>query len=64
MTGLIVEPGCHFACAELAIEQRRTKLRHPWTNGPVGRMNRTIKEATDKRFHHGGHDQLCRHLAA
>ncbi len=37
--------------------------KHPWTNGQVERMNRTIKEATVKRFHYDGHDQLRRHLA-
>jgi hypothetical protein len=26
-------------------------------------MNRTIKEATVKRYHYHGHDQLRRHLA-
>jgi hypothetical protein len=26
-------------------------------------MNRTIKDATVKRFHYDGHDQLRRHLA-
>jgi hypothetical protein len=24
---------------------------HPWTNGQVERMNRTIKDATFKRYH-------------
>lgn len=28
------------------------------TNGQVERMNRTIKEATVKRFHYDSHDQL------
>ena len=40
------------ACAELDIEHRLTKPRHPWTNGQVERMNRTIKDATVKRFHY------------
>ncbi|MFV0512627.1 MAG: integrase core domain-containing protein, partial [Jhaorihella sp.] len=32
-------------------------------NGQVERMNRTIKEATVKRYHYDGHDQLRSHLA-
>ena len=39
-----------------------TKPNHPWTNGQVERMNRTIKEATVKRHHYDSHDQLRRHL--
>jgi hypothetical protein len=31
---------------ENGIEHRLTKIKHPWTNGQVERMNRTIKEAT------------------
>lgn len=57
---------CHsfeLACAQLDIEHRLTKPRHPWTNGQVERMNRTIKDATVKRFHYGSHDQLRVHLA-
>ena len=57
---------CHsfeLACAQLDIEHRLTKPRHPWTNGQVERMNRTIKDATVKRFHYENHDQLRAHLA-
>ena len=57
---------CHsfeLACADLNIEHRLTKPRHPWTNGQVERMNRTIKDATVKRFHYATHDQLRTHLA-
>jgi transposase InsO family protein len=50
-------------CSENGIEHRLTKVRHPWTNGQVERMNRTIKEATVKRFHYDDHGQLQRHLA-
>ncbi len=37
-------------CDANGIEHRLTKPNHPWTNGQVERMNRTIKEATVKRF--------------
>jgi len=56
---------CHsfeLACADLDIEHRLTKPRHPWTNGQVERMNRTIKEATVKRYHYETPDQLRQHL--
>jgi transposase InsO family protein len=49
-------------CAANGIEHRLTKPNHPWTNGQVERMNRTIKEATVKRFHYETHDQLRTHL--
>jgi transposase-like protein len=50
-------------CREHGADHRLTKIKHPWTNGQVERMNRTIKEATVKRFHYDDHDQLRRHLA-
>jgi transposase InsO family protein len=31
-------------CGDNGIEHRLTKVNHPWTNGQVERMNRTIKE--------------------
>ena len=49
-------------CDEHGIEHRLTKIKHPWTNGQVERMNRTIKEATVKRFHYEDHGQLRQHL--
>lgn len=45
-------------CDENPIEHRLTRVRHPWTDGQVGRMNRTIKEATVKRYQYGSHEQL------
>jgi hypothetical protein len=50
-------------CEANDIEHRLTKPNHPWTNGQVERMNRTIKEATVKRFHYESHEQLRVHLA-
>ena len=49
-------------CDEHGIEHRLTKVKHPWTNGQVERMNRTIKEATVKRYHYDSHAQLTAHL--
>jgi len=49
-------------CRENGIEHRLTKIRHPWTNGQVERMNRTIKEATVKRYHYDSHNHLKTHL--
>jgi len=50
-------------CEANGIEHRLTKPNHPWTNGQVERMNRTIKDATVKRYHYDSHDQLRSHLA-
>jgi transposase-like protein len=49
-------------CRENGIEHRFTKINHPWTNGQVERMNRTIKDATVRRYHYDNHEQLRRHL--
>jgi transposase InsO family protein len=49
-------------CGDNGIEHRLTKVNHPWTNGQVERMNRTIKEATVKRYHYDSHEQLQTHL--
>ena len=44
------------------IEHRLAKPRHPWTNGQVERMNRTLEDATVRRCHCDGHDQPRAHL--
>ena len=51
-------------CNENNIEHRKTKVKHPWTNGQVERMNRTLKEATVNNFHYASHDELKQHLHA
>lgn len=51
-----------YTCATSDIEHRTTKPKHPWTNGQVERMNRTIKDATVRRFYYESHDQR-QHLA-
>lgn len=51
-------------CLEFSIEHRFTKPAHPWTNGQVERMNRTIKEATVYRYHYQTTHELNEHLQA
>jgi hypothetical protein len=51
-------------CREQDIEHRLTKPNHPWTNGQVERMNRTLKDATVRRYHYDTRQQLKEHLAA
>jgi hypothetical protein len=50
-------------CDNNGIEHRLTKVKHPWANGQVERMNCTIKRAIVKWFHNDHHDQLRRPLA-
>ena len=56
--------GFEFVCAQSDIDHRLTKPSHPWTNGQVERMNRTLKEATVRRYFYESHDQLRAHLVA
>jgi len=56
------EPIFDRVCRENKIEHRLTRINHPWTNGQVERMNRTIRDATVKRYYYDNHEQLRRHL--
>ena len=49
-------------CRAHGIEHPLTKPNHPWTNGQVERMNRTLKEATVRRYHYDSHHQLRQHI--
>jgi transposase InsO family protein len=51
-------------CDEYTIDHKLTKPAHPWTNGQVERMNKTIKEATVHRYYYDTHRQLQQHLQA
>jgi transposase InsO family protein len=52
------------ACAQNDVAHRLTKPRHPWTNGQVEQMNRTIKDATVKVFHYETLASLSGHVLA
>ena len=49
-------------CEENEIEHRFTLPAHPWTNGKVKRMNKTIKEATVHQYYYELQIQLHEHL--
>jgi len=49
-------------CAKHGIEHRLTRPNHPWTNGQVERMNKTLKDATIKRYHYASLDEMQDHL--
>jgi len=51
-------------CNANEIEHRQTLSYHPWTNGQVERINRTIKEATVKKYYYENHEKLQNHLTA
>jgi hypothetical protein len=64
-------------CEANGIEHRLTKPNRPWSSedrkpirgivfprdGQVERMNRTIRDATVKRYHYDSNDRLRSHLA-
>jgi transposase InsO family protein len=51
-------------CQECGIDHRLTKTNHPWINGQVERMNRTLKDATVKKYDYQTHHHLKEHLQA
>lgn len=51
-------------CERNGIRHRLTKFRHPWTNGQVEAMNKTIKANTTKKYHYETVESLKKHLMA
>ena len=49
-------------CLAQNIDHRLTKIKHPWTNGQVERMNRTLKESTVKKYYYQTHEHLKTHM--
>jgi transposase InsO family protein len=49
-------------CHEHGIEHRLTQVNHPWTNGQVERMNRTLKQVTVQKYYYQTHQHLKDHL--
>ncbi len=45
-------------CDALGIEHRLTKINHPWTKDQAEHPNRTIKEATVKRYYSMCNDRV------
>lgn len=49
-------------CHENKIDHRTTKVKHPWTNGQVERLNGILEERTIKRYHYQNHQEIYVHL--
>ncbi len=49
-------------CHTHGISHRLTQPYHPWTNGQVERMNKTLKLATVDKYFYNDYDCLQKHL--
>ena len=50
------------AVKAIGAEHRTTKVKHPWTNGRVERLNRTMKDATIEKTRYAGSRELIADL--
>jgi transposase InsO family protein len=55
LNGFYLMHTCDAACEQPGNEPRLTKPGHPWTNGLVERMNRTLKDATVTQYDDESH---------
>jgi transposase InsO family protein len=46
------------ACKDLGIKHKRTKVKHPWTNGQAERIIQSIKKGTVKKVFYKNHKQM------
>lgn len=51
-----------LVCNSLGIKHKRTKIKHPWTNGQVERIIQTIKDETVKQVYYYNYHQLANDL--
>lgn len=51
-----------LACGALGIKHKKTKIKHPWTNGQVERIIQTIKGETVKQTRYQNYQQLTHDL--
>lgn len=49
-------------CQANGTSHKKTKFRHPWTNGQVERFNRTVKSQTIRKYYYPDFDSLEKHL--
>jgi transposase InsO family protein len=61
--GSLPKRHCFYTkCKEYGIRHRHTKPYTPKTNGQVERFNRTLKEATLKKYHYDNKDIMEKHI--
>ena len=49
-------------CHKNKINHKTTKIKHPWTNGQVERLNGILEEQTIKKYYYQNHQEIYVHL--